>query len=137
MDRLENWFKLILNIDFTKVSSKPDFFRHQNRWNSTRFSITQSLQTWSPGGNIFIRPAHRSRCSFYPSFGKEDEETMGAFEFEAELIIGEQHYQEMLMLFKRLIHYINVNPLQTTNFDRDLEGFELLTTITLIGREVA
>lgn len=75
------------------------------------------------GGNFFSVPENRIPSS--PRFIQRDVGSMLSFDFDSAPIVGQEHYEEMLSLFKRLIDYVGTNPDDATPFERYILGVEL------------
>lgn len=137
--RLKRLLTKILNFDFIDESLESDEYNLNYNINSYFYhnDVLLSLLAWNPGGNIFLGPSQKNRGPFYPLFGLQGEETMNAFEVDVESIIGEEHYREMLTLYRRLIRYVYTDDWDTTPHERFITGSELVISIiiTLIGRK--
>lgn len=78
-------------------------------------------------GNFFMGPEPYNRGPFLPHFDRRHIETvrMLSFEFESAPILGQEHYQELLSLFKRLIDYVGMDPERANPVERYLSGVEI------------
>lgn len=114
---------------FSKMANKQD--RYMQKFLSRRnYSTIDDLKAHfcysRQSGNYFIGPSNRG--PFNPRLDRSDVQLMMSFEFNSELIIGQERYHELLGLFKRLIDFIGTDP-EETPFERYLSGVEIYTSM--------
>lgn len=119
-----------LNRQFLNNSGAPDsdvnqFFTNHSILDDLRNHLSAS----DIGGNFFLGPDRSSRGLFFPRHNELNFEAMFSFEFDSEPIIGEEHYRELLVLFKRLIGYVAMDSEEVTPLERYTSGFELYVSM--------
>lgn len=103
------------------INSKDQFLANDTNLDDLR----QNLLSLIIHGNTFRGPRPHMRAPSMPQFFQRYVGLMLSFEIDCATIIGLEHYQELLPLFKRLIDYVGMNPEETNPIDRYTAGLEL------------
>lgn len=116
--------------EFLNNGSNNDSSEEENNYINLFFSNQSSLFGWSERfftsdirGNFFVGP--RNRAPFHSRFDQSDVEALMLFDFDSESILEQEHYQELLSLFKRLINYVAIDSENTSYFETYTSGIEI------------
>lgn len=89
-------------------------------------NVFGNARSWL-SGNIFIGPSNRG--PFNP--GRAEEQMEENFDYDAESLIDPRHYEDLLVLFQKLVDYLN-RAHDMNSFERLMNGFNNFISITII-----
>lgn len=124
--------------NFGTTSSSQDGFVEQVTDHTDISNLRETFDRLGMHGNSFYGPAvHRNpyhRHFFDNHFSSRTTETRVVYRFEYDCapIIGDEHYEELLNLYKRLISYIATDPYKSNFLERYMSGIEIYNAMMRI-----
>lgn len=92
-------------------------------------SLRETFDNLELHGNYFYGPMNRVPYNIdFIDYGfnpRHPENILYRFEYDSAAIIGQEHYNELLNLYKSLIDYVSSNPYEFTSLERYTRGMEI------------